>query len=298
LLKKAALGLLIVAVIAASSVALFPRRARLIRDWKAGRVDVAHGCSVFSPGIFEGEQRFEKTIGQIHELKRDGSLALYDTPIGPIWYKVGSWTLPAVVEENQSDPYMLHSTIKRGDVVLDVGANVGTDTKSALDAGAGLVVAIEPEPATLECLRRNLAGEIRDKRVVIVPKGAWDKDDTLMLHVDNADAGGSSLIWQKNGASVPVPLTTIDRMVQELNLQRVDLIKMDIEGAEKYALLGARETIRRYHPRLSLVLEHRLDDVDVLPAVARELYPGYHLTLTPCTKTMTLVHPEVALLAP
>jgi FkbM family methyltransferase len=62
-------------------------------------------------------------------------------------------------------------------VVLDVGANVGTDTKSALAAGAAVVVAIEPEPVTLECLRRNLAAEIREKWVAIVPKGAWDKED-------------------------------------------------------------------------------------------------------------------------
>src|SRR5205085_6133349 len=142
------------------------------------------------------------------------------------WYRVGAWTLPALVEENESDEYRFRSTIKPGDVVLDVGANVGTDTKTALASGAGLVVAIEPEPLTLECLRRNLASEIRDNRVIVVPKGAWDKEDTLTLHVDPANAGGSSFIWQTNGPSVQVPLTTIDRIVADLKLPRVDLIKM------------------------------------------------------------------------
>ena len=73
---------------------------------------------------------------------------------------------------------------------------------------------------------------------------------------------------------------------------------MDIEGAEKNALLGAAGTIRRFHPRLALVLEHHTDDVDVLPAVARQIWPGYHLGLTPCTKTFDLIHPEIALLTP
>ncbi len=275
-----------------------PKRRDLILQWGHGKLRVARGCSVFTPGIFDGEEHFAENIPKIHEIKRDGPLALYDTPIGSVWYRVGAWTLFALVEENESDEYHWRSTIKPGDVVLDVGANVGTDTKSALAAGAGLVVAIEPEPLTLECLRRNLAAEIRDKRVIVVPKGAWDKEDTLALHVDPADAGGSSFVWQKSGPSVEVPLTTIDRIVADLKLPKVDLIKMDIEGAEKNALLGATATIRRYHPKLSLVLEHSTDDVEVLPAVARRLWSGYRLELTPCTKTFDLIHPEVALLAP
>jgi FkbM family methyltransferase len=296
--KKLGVLTLIVVIVGSFPVLLWPKRVNLLVDSAKGRIQVAHGCSVLTPGIFEDEERFDATRTRVRELKREGRIALYDTPIGSLWYRAGAWTLPALVEENQNDPYHLRSTIKPGDVVLDVGANVGTDTRSALAAGAGLVVAIEPEPVTLECLRRNLATEIRDGRVVIVPKGAWDREDTLMLHVDEANAGGSTLIWQTGGPSIPVPLTTIDRIVAELNLPKVDLIKMDIEGAEKNALLGAAETIRRFHPRLALVLEHSRDDVDILPAVARQLWPGYRLSLTPCTKTMNLIHPEVALLTP
>jgi hypothetical protein len=120
----------------------------------------------------------------------------------------------------------------------------------------------------------------------------------LTLHVDEANAGGSTFIWSTGGPKIQVPLTTIDRMAAELNLSRVDLIKMDIEGAEKNALLGAAETIRRFHPRLAIALEHNLHDVETLPALARRLWSGYRLEMTPCTKTLNFVHPEVALLAP
>ncbi len=294
------IGLILLIVLAAGAILAFamPKRRDLILMRAKGRIRVAHGCSVFSPGIFDDEDRFERTIPKVHELRREGVIALYDTPIGQVWYRAGAWTLPALVEENEADEYHWRSTVKPGDVVLDVGANVGTDTRSALAAGASLVVAIEPEPLTLECLRRNLEAEIRDKRVIVVPKGAWNKDDVLTLHVDQADAGGSSFMWQKNGPSIQVPLTTIDRIVAELNLPKVSIIKMDIEGAEKNALLGAAETIRKYHPRLALVLEHHTDDVDVLPAVARQLWPGYRVELTPCTKTFDLIHPEIAEIAP
>jgi FkbM family methyltransferase len=279
-------------------LALQPKRMNLLVAKAKGKVQFATGCTVFTPGIFDDEDRFEAVRGQIREIQQDGALALYDTPIGSLWYRKGAWTLAALVDENQNDPYRLASSVKSGDVVLDVGANVGTDCKKALAAGAKLVVAIEPEPVTLECLRRNLAAEIREGRVIVVPKGAWDKEDTLQLHVDEANAGGSSFLWQTGGPSISVPLTTIDRMVAELNLGRVDLIKMDIEGSEKNALLGAAQTIRRFHPKLALVLEHGLHDVDILPGVARQLWSEYKLTLTPCTKTMNLIHPEVALMTP
>jgi FkbM family methyltransferase len=55
---------------------------------------------------------------------------------------------------------------------------------------------------------------------------------------------------------VQVLLTTIDKIVDELHLPRVDLIKMDIEGAEVKALAGARNTLSRFHPRMSTAAEH------------------------------------------
>ena len=59
---------------------------------------------------------------------------------------------------------------------------MGLYAKTALASGAKLVVAIEPAPENIECLRRNLAQEIAAGRVIVYPKGVWDKDDTLALH--------------------------------------------------------------------------------------------------------------------
>jgi hypothetical protein len=45
-----------------------------------------------------------------------------------------------------------------------------------------LVVAIEPSPANLECLRRNMSREIASGRVIVYPKGVWDREDVLALN--------------------------------------------------------------------------------------------------------------------
>ncbi len=274
------------------------RRTKTFLQWRRGKVEVAQGCTVLSPGIFFDQDHFEETADRITPLQRDGRIELFETPIGSIWYPTGSWTLPVIVEKNEADVYRLQFLVKHGDVVFDVGANVGTEARSALAAGASLVVAIEPEPLNLECLRRNLISEIREKRAVIVPKGAWDKEGLLPLHLDPANAGGASFIWQNTPQSTSVQLTTIDQVVTDLHLKRVDVIKVHAEGAESKILLGAAETLRRYHPRLAINLEHHVDDAKVLPAVARHIWPGYRTHLTSCTETFNRIHPSAALLTP
>jgi len=84
--------------------------------------------------------------------------------------------------------------IRPGDVVLDAGANIGVFTRKALWAGASKVVAIEPAPENLECLQRNFAAEIADGRVVLYPKGVWDKDDVLKLRVDPTDSARDTFV--------------------------------------------------------------------------------------------------------
>jgi FkbM family methyltransferase len=150
-------------------------------------------------------------------------------------------------------------------------------TRTALKRGASRVVAIEPAPQTLVAFRRNFEGEIREGRVIVYPAGVWDQDSELELSVDSTNLGNSSMIDVRrvSGARVRVPVTTIDKIVSELGLPRVDFIKMDIEGAEKNALKGAAETIRRYRPRMSISLEHLEDDITAIPSLVHTLDPDY-----------------------
>jgi FkbM family methyltransferase len=166
--------------------------------------------------------------------------------------------------------------VQPGDIVLDCGANIGEFTKTALKHGAKLVVAIEPAPAQVRCIRLNLAKEIAEGRVIVWPKGVWDKEDTMKLNLNPENAGGDTLIDQgPNWASVMVPLTTIDNLVSELKLPRVNFIKMDIEGAEKQALAGARRTLQTDHPRVAISPEHFDDDMVRLPAIVKGIDPSY-----------------------
>ena len=83
--------------------------------------------------------------------------------------------------------------VQPGDVVLDVGAYVGTWTRDALAKGAKLVVAIEPTPASVECLRRNLAAEIAAGKVIVYPNGIWDSVGALTFF-GGGDGVGNSFV--------------------------------------------------------------------------------------------------------
>jgi hypothetical protein len=88
-------------------------------------------------------------------------------------------------------------------------------------------------------------------------------------------------------------VTTIDNMVQELGLARVDFIKMDIEGAEQKAIAGARKTIARFRPGMALCIYHLKDDPRAIPALVKQINPAYRVKQT-CLCAADRVQPEVA----
>ncbi|MEO8128407.1 MAG: FkbM family methyltransferase [Bryobacteraceae bacterium] len=186
--------------------------------------------------------------------------------------------------------------VKPGDIVLDCGANVGVFTNAALKAGAKVVVAVEPAPENLECLRRNFVQQIEDGRVIVYAKGVWDKEDFLTLNVDEHNSAADSFVLHPVGAQTTtqrLPLTTIDKLVDELNLERVDFIKMDIEGAEPKALIGARATLAKYHPRLSISAYHEPGHPELIPKVVKSAWDGYQTECGPCSIDHATIRPDI-----
>jgi FkbM family methyltransferase len=179
--------------------------------------------------------------------------------------------------------------------VFNCGANVGVFTRTALNRGAWLVVAIEPAPNTVECLRRNFSREVTEGRVIVVPKGVWDHPDVLELALgDDGNSTGDSFVFARNEKKkVKVPLTTIDILANEMRLSRVDFIKMDIEGAELRALHGSEDTLRKFKPDLAISLYHKEDDFITIPAWIDNLNLGYRLYLD----HFTIYHHETVLFA-
>lgn len=240
----------------------------------------------------------DRLIKESRMIANDDKYEQWQTPHGAFWIAKGSrYVLPYNLAEQERDIYGTGSFfVQKGDVVLDCGANIGAFARKALDAGAATVVAIEPAPENIECLRRNFPQEIAQGRVIVYPKGVWDKDDLLTLQVDDTNSAADSFVMKpekSKPSEIKLPLTTIDKLVAELNLPKVDFIKMDIEGAEPNAIIGARETIKKHHPRISMSVYHAPDHPTLLPKLIRETWSGYRMECGPCAVAENRIRPDI-----
>ncbi len=244
------------------------------------------------------EAAHNRLVASMVKLEHDpAGFDRWKTAKGTYWIPAGDhYVLPFNLAEQELKIYGTGpQDVQKGDIVLDCGANVGVFTREALDRGASKVIGIEPAPENLEAYRRNFKDEIAAGRVVVYPKGVWDKDDVLTLHVDPKNTAADTFVINlKNKTdSIQVPLTTIDKLVQELKLERVDYIKMDIEGAEPNALRGAHDTIAKYKPRISISAYHQPDHPVVIPAIIRETRPDYVMECGPCEEANGGIRPDV-----
>ena len=299
-LMKTVLSLAVLAA-AAMAIGHFYAPVRLFAIKAAGRSPVCPMALALRADENERVQiRYKDEILHASKLleKDPAGYHLWDTPRGRWWIPQGDdFVLPFNLAEQRRHIYGTgDQEVKSGDIVLDCGANVGVFTRVALDRGARTVVAIEPAPENLESLRRNFPKEIADGRVIVYPKGVWDKDDVLTLRRDPANTAADSfvILKDKNESSLQVPLTTIDKLVAELKLARVDYIKMDIEGAETNALAGARATLAQYHPRISVSSYHLPSDPQRIPETVKQAWPGAAMEVGPCVETPDgYVRPDV-----
>jgi FkbM family methyltransferase len=202
---------------------------------------------------------------------------LWETPLGRFWggKRDGRELDLLTLEQAVGGIYEQRQvSVRSGDVVIDVGAHLGTFTRIALQHGARLVVAVEPDPVNADCFARTFATEIADRRVRVVKAAAWHSSGSLQFEVGNASQTGH-VAGAPTDRAVTVRAVTLDEMVDELKLDRVDFIKMDIEGAERHALAGARRLLAVHKPRLAICIYHAPDDREVVPRVVRNANATY-----------------------
>ncbi len=167
---------------------------------------------------------------------------------------------------------------KEGDVVFDIGAYAG-DTAlffSRLIGAAGKVYAFEGSKRVVDLIYDNIK-HFSANNIEVVNKAVSDKDGRLFFAGD--DSGGHI----SEGEGEEVECVTIDTFCAENGIDKLDLIKMDIEGAELDALKGGVNAIKKFRPVLLISVYHKRDYGygDLLPVskYLMEICEGYSFYL-------------------
>lgn len=148
---------------------------------------------------------------------------------------------------SQFDPEeraLIRRELPRDGVFIDIGANVGLYTLTAARSlwAEGTILAFEPYPPTFERLVFNISINFpvaeRSPRIIVLPLGVNDKAGTVDLHLDLRNLGGNSLKAGSGGKrAITIECVALLQALQHQEIQHIDILKIDIEGAEARVLI-------------------------------------------------------------
>ncbi len=149
---------------------------------------------------------------------------------------------------------VLEGLLPDGGVFLDVGAHVG-HWSLRLAAKASRVIAVEANPATASTLRRHIAMNDLDN-IKVIQVAAWDEATVLRLEDPNGQTeGGSTRVLPADGQAAVVHAHRLDAVLADE--PRIDLVKLDVEGADIHAIEGMAGLLERCRPVL-LIEDHSI----------------------------------------
>lgn len=206
------------------------------------------GSFVLNHVITPGQRLVDKRFpDQDTEVQINGHKLLVFSPrsnlIGRALYQHGVWE-PAVTQ-------VIERKARPGMIALDVGADIGYYALqlSRLVSSTGKVIAFEPIPAARHRLEHNI--ELNGLTNIEVCGYALGNQPGTVYLEDPLQKSRINLNKSSAGErDIEVPIKRLDDLVGELNLPSVDIVKMDIEGAEHLALLGMEQSLRRFRPIL------------------------------------------------
>ena len=226
------------------------------------------------------------------------------------WYRV------AYVPENR-DRFFEHILtffyrypVKAGDVIVQVGASFGEETRRFARAvgTTGRVIAVEPEAGNLERIRQMIPAE-QFPQVTIVPKGAWKERGELRFLLAGerehrlADLGSSDLSYEWWGVkdhlnddryrgATTIEVETLDNIIAAAGVERVDFILVETNGAELEVIQGLDKALSRVR-RVAARGHVRRDGVPIHFAIQKHL-AGKGLATSVTSEEMVLARqPEL-----
>lgn len=200
-----------------------------------------HGFKkVYHEAQWRNHQRWARNPHVVRSAK-GFRIKLDGNPDTPLYFNVG---VAGVYEPHITS--LFHKLLRPGMTVLDVGTNAGWYTLlSARAVGpSGRVLSFEPEPSNYAALTENVTLN-GFRNVTTYDVALFDQEDVRPLSISSTASAWHSMVLPVGDSTVQVRTTRLDTLLASSPLGKVDLLKIDVEGAEPNVLLGAPETVEK-----------------------------------------------------
>ena len=173
------------------------------------------------------------------------------------------------------------------EVLVDAGAYDGDTVVELLSkipqsVTSTLVYCFEPDDVNIQKIQANTFINNHPKNHLhIVPLGVWSEQTTLKFSNVGGEQGNIS-----DTGNISINVDSIDNVFATIS-ERITIIKMDIEGSELQALMGAAHRIQTDKPLLAICVYHKLEDLIAIPQYIHNLVPEYRFYLRPHISTPT-----------
>jgi FkbM family methyltransferase len=188
-----------------------------------------------------------------------------------------TWDHEAIKDVYGYEEYDNYFSIREGEVVVDVGAHIGTFSVKAAQkvTNQGKVIAVEPEKENYSLLLNNKKINRLDNLIPINGALASYTGKSL-LYSRPGHSGGFSIVEKHSSQCTEVSVIKLDDLANRLCLRQIDFLKIDAEGSELDVLNGGKEILQRSSTKIVIAAYHKSDNPQKIFDILKSL--GYQTT--------------------
>jgi FkbM family methyltransferase len=172
--------------------------------------------------------------------------------------------------------------VEEGDYVLEGGAYEGGTSLWFVANGAGKVYAFEPDPHNFSVLLENIRRNRLSDKIIPFQKALSRSEGRLRFSATGT--GGSKA---SDSGNLTVESVALDELLEKNFVERVDFIKLDVEGSELEVLEGGTETIKKFKPKMAISVYHTPKDIIDITKLVSQLLPKAKLYLSHKNSTLS-----------
>lgn len=182
---------------------------------------------------------------------------------------------------SKDGPYQSKSIfIEENDVVIDAGSNMGVFALFSKLNKSGNIYAFEPSNRAQNILNKNIEINSANDHIKMIPYGLSNSEKDYVFYYNPNQGHISGSIHKptiEGYQEEKISCISLDNWVIENKIKKIDYIKADIEGAERYMLQGAANVLKQYAPKLAICTYHLPDDPQVIEEIIMKANPKYKI---------------------